>query len=133
MFPYIGLNLLLNSFIIVFYPKKLRRIKEENRSSLVIDAAMYDMSVPKEDIISASIIDQLPANRRTNGYGGFQKSFGHFFVEGYGKTMFYVYNDVGEYILIKLKDSNPGYIIMNEKTTEETRALYQNINDWFHK
>lgn len=102
-------------------------------SSLVIDAAMYDMSVPKEEIISASIIDQLPANRRTNGYGGVKKSFVHFFVEGYGKTMFYVYNDVGEYVLIKLKGSNPGYIIMNEKTTEETRVLYQNINDWFHK
>ncbi len=101
-------------------------------SSLVIDAAMYDMSVSREDIISASIINQLPANRRTNGYGGMKKSFGHFFVEGYGKTMFYVYNDVGEYILIKLKNSNPGYIIMNEKTTEETRALYQNINDWFN-
>lgn len=102
-------------------------------SSLVIDAAMYDMSVSREDIISASIINQLPANRRTNGYGGMKKSFGHFFVEGYGKTMFYVYNDVGEYIMIQLKDRNPGYIIMNEKTTEETRTLYQNINDWFHK
>lgn len=102
-------------------------------STLVIDAAMYDREVAKDEIISVSLITQLPDSRRTNGYGGFRKSFGHFLVDGYGKSMVFIYNNVNEYVIVKLKGSNPGFIIVNEKTTEKTSALYQTVINWLQE
>ncbi len=98
-------------------------------SEVIIDAAMYDKTIEKDQILSVSIIDQLPTGRRTNGYNGAEKSYGHYFIEGYGKCMLYVYKDVNEYIVIQLAGDS-GYVILNEKTAGETEALCQEINRW---
>ena len=95
-----------------------------------IDAAMYDMTVERDQVASLSVTDQLPNGTRTNGYGGANKSFGHFSLNGYGKCMLYVYNNVDQYIVVQLKEKDPGYVIINGKTIEETEALYQEISRW---
>ena len=97
---------------------------------MMIDATMYDISIEKEQINTVSIINQLPNGIRTNGYGGVNKSFGHFTFDKYGNCMLYVYNNVNQYVVIDLKGSNPNYIIINDKTMEETETLYQAINSW---
>ena len=99
-------------------------------SEITINAAMYDISVNKEDIASISLIDSLPNGIRTNGYGGTNKSFGHFTLDEYGSCMLYIYNSVDQYIVVQLKESNPGFVIINGKTPEETESLYEDISCW---
>lgn len=99
-------------------------------SEIIIDAAMYDMTFEKEQVASVSVIEQLPNGTRTNGYGGANKSFGHFALTGYGNCMLYIYNNVNQYIVVQLKGNDPGYVIINDKTIEKTETLYQTISHW---
>jgi uncharacterized membrane protein len=102
----------------------------ENGSKIMIDAAMYDMTLEKDQVVSVSTIDSIPRSNRTNGYGGVNKSFGHFSVDGYGKCMLYVYSNVDKYIVLKLKGNDPGYVIINVKSKDKTDQLYQTIREW---
>ncbi|HHV65378.1 MAG TPA: hypothetical protein GXX46_09955 [Peptococcaceae bacterium] len=124
------LVLVLAALIPVFYGGAKDYVIAENGSQITFDAAMYDLSVEKSQIVSMSIIEDLPKGTRTNGYGGANKSFGHFYLEGYGKCMLYVYNQVGKFIVLELEGDNPRYVIVNGKTPEETEALYQSIQGW---
>lgn len=75
----------------------------------------------------------IPEGTRTNGYGGANKSFGHFSLDGYGKCMLYIYHKGGGYIVLKLTGDNPAYVIVNGKTPEDTEALYRSIEEWVGK
>ena len=97
---------------------------------MVIDAAMYDLTIERDQVASVSVINQLPSGTRTNGYGGMEKSYGHFYFDGYGACMIYVYNDADSYIVMQLKGGDPGYVIVNGQTGKETQALYQTISSW---
>ncbi len=99
-------------------------------NQLIIDAAMYDRTYSKDEIISIETITNLPSGLRTNGYGGANRSYGHFTFDGYGQTMLYVYHNVGQYIVIELVADNPGYVIINQKTQTETTNLYQDLITW---
>ena len=99
-------------------------------SGIYIDAPMYDMTFEKEQLHAVTVIDSLPVGTRTNGYGGSNKSFGHFSLNGYGHCMLYIYNNVDRYIVVELKGASPGYVIINGKTKEETEILYQTIDNW---
>ncbi len=124
------LALVLVILIMAFYGGSKDYVISENRSQITIDAAMYDLSIEKDRIISVSTLDSLPRSSRTNGFGGASKSYGHFTVEGYGKCMLYVYNQVDKFIVLELDGDNPGYVIVNAKTPEATEALYQSIKQW---
>lgn len=102
----------------------------ENGPEISIDAAMYDMSVERDQIVSVSIIDHIPDGIRTNGYGGANKSFGHFSIEGFGNCMLFIYNKVDKYIVLKLEGDAPGYVIVNGKSKAETEQLYRKIRQW---
>ena len=102
-------------------------------SNIHIDAAMYDMTIGRDQVVSISMTDQLPGGTRTNGYGGANKSFGHFALEGYGKCMMYIYNHVDSYIVVRLKGRDPGYVILNDKTPGKTEALHRKIDRWISK
>lgn len=101
-----------------------------NGPAIMIDAAMYDLTLEKDQVVSVSTIDDIPAGIRTNGYGGVNKSFGHFAIDGYGKCMLYVYNQVDKYIVLQLAGNDPGYVIVNDKSPEKTEQLYQTIRQW---
>ncbi|QHI71685.1 DUF5808 domain-containing protein [Aminipila terrae] len=115
---------------IVLYGGSKDYIIKEQGSKLVIDAAMYDMNIEKNQIVYVSKLDKIPEGHRINGYGGINKSFGHFSVNGYGNCMFYVYNNVEESVVVKLKGKYPEYVIMNGKSLAETDILYRDIRKW---
>ena len=122
--------LLLLIFSTIFYGGFKDYTITENGSRIIIDAAMYDRSVEKNQVVSLSTIDRIPVGTRTNGYGGLNKSYGHFSINGYGKCMLYIYNKVDKYIVLKLKGDNPAYIIVNDKSQDKTERLYQEIKRW---
>ena len=124
-----GILILLIIGIVAFGGAKDYQITVQDRS-LHIDAAMYDMTIKRDEIVSISMTDQLPDGTRTNGYGGANKSFGHFALKGYGKCMLYIYNHVNRYIIVQLKGRDPGYVILNDKTPEKTEALHRTIDRW---
>lgn len=99
-------------------------------SEIMIDAAMYDMTFEKEQVESVSMVNKLSNGTRTNGYGGTNRSFGHFNFNEYGNCMLYIYNDVNQYIVVQLRGNDPSYVIINDKTIEKTESLYQTISNW---
>lgn len=102
-------------------------------SEVVFDAAMYDYTINKNEVASISMIEVLPKGRRTSGFGGFSKSYGHFSLDGYGNGRLYVYNKVKQYVVVSLKGDRPSYIIVNGKSAEETQELHRELQDWFGK
>lgn len=128
-----GLGILVLVLVIlttVFYGSSKDYVIAENGSQIIIDAPMYDLSIEKDRIVSVSTVESLPRGIRTNGYGGTGKSFGHFTFDGYGKCMIYVYNQGGKYIVLELDGDDPGYVIVNAKTPEDTEILHRSINEW---
>jgi len=101
---------------------------QENNSKITVSSVMYHSTFTADEIISVKMITQIPECTRTNGYGGATKSSGHFSVNGYGPCMFYIYNDVNEYIVIQLKGDGPQYVFVNGKTIKETDKLYDYFN-----
>ena len=101
---------------------------QENNSKITVSSVMYHSTFTTDKIISVEMITKIPDSTRTNGYGGVTKSSGHFSVNGYGPCMFYIYNDVNEYIVIHLDGDGPQYVFVNGKTTEETNQLYDYFN-----
>lgn len=129
----IGLGILALVVIIigmVFYAGLTDYKISENGSEITIDAAMYDMSIEKNQVVSVTTINNIPGGTRTNGYGGANKSFGHFSINGYGKCMLYIYKNVDKYIVLQLNGNDPGYVIVNDKSPDETERLYQAITQW---
>ena len=101
---------------------------QENNSKITVSSVMYHSTFTADEIISVKMITDIPECTRTNGYGGVTKSSGHFSVNGYGPCMFYIYNDVNEYIVIQLKGDGPQYVFVNGKTINETDKLYDYFN-----
>src|SRR5699024_4342924 len=61
---------------------------------IIIDAPMYDIVMKRDEVVSVSIIDEMPSGIRTNGYGGTDKSYGNFNIDNYGRSKLYVYNKI---------------------------------------
>lgn len=97
---------------------------------VAIDAAMYDMTIHRDEVVSVSELQQLPQGMRTNGFGGASQSYGHFNMDGYGACMLYVYNRVQPYIVVRLKGSGTACVILNGKTAAQTQTLYQTLSQW---
>lgn len=100
--------------------------------AVVFDAAMYDKTVTREEVQNVELISgDLPSGVRTNGYGGLEKSFGHFRLDGYGDCMLYVYNDVPCAVVLTVSDADGiSYVFVNEETTEKTETLYKTLLAW---
>ena len=102
---------------------------QENNSKITVSSVMYHSTFTADEITSIKLITAIPEAVRTNGFGGTIKSSGHFSVNGYGPCMFYIYNDVNKYIVIKLNGSGPKYVFINGKTISKTNEIY----DYFKK
>ncbi|HBC94706.1 MAG TPA: hypothetical protein DCZ10_17860, partial [Pelotomaculum sp.] len=129
----IGCGILAFLFIIIgtiFYGGAKDYQITINGSEIMIDAAMYDMTLEKNQVVSVSIMSHIPGGFRTNGYSGVNKSYGHFSIDGYGKCMLYVYNKVDQYIVLRLEGDAPGYVIVNDKSKGEMERLYEAIRQW---
>ncbi len=119
-------------FFVIFSGTKDYKITSSG-SQIMIDAAMYDMNIQKDQIVSIYVTDQIPSGTRTNGYGGAAKRFGNFSLNGFGKCKLYLYNSVHKYIVIEMEESNPSYVIVNDKTEDKTDDLYQMLEKWFEE
>lgn len=99
------------------------------QDSLSIEAMMYGQEIEYENIEDISYKNQDLDMVRTNGYGGSNKGYGYFTVKGLGPVLLYYYalEDNPAYIILKLKNEKRPYIILNEKTNEATRDLYEDL------
>lgn len=122
----IGTGILIFGLLITLFAGSMIDYKvEEENSQITVSSSMYRTSFDADDIVSVEKITDIPHSIRTNGYGGASKSFGHFQVDGYGSCMFYLYNDIPEYIVIELEGDDPPYVFTNDKTLEKTDELYE--------
>lgn len=99
--------------------------------TLIIDAPFYGESVSRGDITGIELTEDLPPAVRTNGYGGSEKSYGHFSVEGYGDCLLYAYNDVDEFIVISTGRKDAPCIFINDESADETEKLYAELCEWY--
>ncbi len=128
---YFGIIILVFAGILflVFAGQKDYEIKVQE-ANLTMNASFYDTVLKKDQVISVSVVKKIPSGVRTNGYSGIGKCFGHFSLDHYGKCMLYLYKGVDRYIVLQLKEKDPGYIIINDKTEEKTEVLYHTIRQW---
>jgi hypothetical protein len=75
-----------------------------------------------EDIASAMLIEDDDAHR-ISGFGSPVLSMGLFTSEAHGNHTRFAYSDAEKLILLTLKDGTK--VILGEKSTEETAALYE--------
>lgn len=100
--------------------------------SIQIEAPMYGVELAFDEIESIELSQKSLDGRRTNGYGGMEKSFGFFNLDHYGPVKLYTYSENPYHIDILLKnDHNPQWIIFNQQTPEETETIYSElVNQW---
>ena len=101
--------------------------------SFEVHAPMYGVEVDFDQIESIELSHEPLKGIRTNGFGGFEKSFGYFNMEGYGPARLYDFSNEHSYhVDILLKDGNsPRWIILNLSTENDTKALYDElIENW---
>lgn len=131
-----GKILLFSSLLIVlllvggvFYISSIDIDYKLAKDELEIKAPMYNRSLNYTEIEEVKLSDERISAYRTNGYGGIKKSYGHFDVKGYGNTMYYCYNDIPERIFIKVKGKCENWYILNEKTKDQTRRIYESLSN----
>lgn len=89
-----------------------------------IDYPLYAFGFALSDIEQLTLEEEVPSGRRTNGEATGKVARGHFKLNDLGKARLYIYRDRPPYIRIKLKDS---YVFYNEENPQDTRALYERI------
>lgn len=85
-----------------------------------VDVPVFGTSISKDEIENVSTIAQMPKSIRTNGLGGGNLSLGQFTAQGYGKSLFYIHNGKGPYIVVKLKDK---FLFINGRNETETEEI----------
>lgn len=98
------------------------------KEKIIISAPLYGVTIEKKDLKSVKWLERLPEGRiiRTNGYGGFEKSYGKFDIEGIGPVKLYLYTK--NLTCIRL-ETEKEIIYINEPTQEETTALYHRLTE----
>lgn len=124
------LFLVLGILVLTFASSVTDYSISEKNSQITVSGVMYHSTFDTDDIVSVEKITSIPSASRTNGYGGASKSYGHFQVDGYGACMFYIYNDVKEYIVIRLEGDSAKYIFVNDKTPEATDKLFDYLESF---
>jgi hypothetical protein len=94
-------------------------------TGLEIETPFYGASVPVADIVAVSLETRLPrVLRKTNGFGGAGSLRGWFRLEELGEGRLYVEEGLAPYVLVRLRQ---GYVIVNFREPERTRALYDEM------
>lgn len=94
--------------------------------TVAVEAPMYGLEVAYDQIESIELNEGPLEGSRTNGFGGMEKRFGHFNLEGYGPVELFIYDSHPYHIDIQFSDGeSPGWLIFNQTTQAETEAVYQ--------
>jgi len=92
---------------------------------LTIETLFYRTSVDAADVVSVSLETRLPRVLvRTNGFAGAGTLRGRFRLDGLGEGRLYVEEGFAPYVLVRLRR---GYVIVNFREPERTRALYEEV------
>jgi hypothetical protein len=94
-------------------------------TGLEIETPFYGASVPAADIVAVSLETRLPrVLTKTNGFGGAGTLRGWFRLEELGEGRLYVDEGFAPYVLFRLRK---GYVVVNFREPERTRALYEEV------
>ena len=78
------------------------------------------------DILEAKLVSNLDTGRRTFGFGSFTVAGGSFENDRFGAYKLYSYTGCDSYVVL---DTVSGVIVFNGKTKEETKALYDALQE----
>ena len=115
---------LILGVIYISYKDISYEFKEE---AFEITAPLFNRKIDYKDIVEVKLSDEKISASRANGYGGLKMAYGHFKVKDYGNTMYYYYFNVKNRVFIKLKNMPEQWYILNDKTEEDTRILYDKL------
>lgn len=102
------------------------KINVEN-TEIQLNAYMTpELIVNYDDIESVEMQKDIDLGLRTNGIGNAVISAGNFRNDEFDDYKLYAYTSCDDYIVLKTKD---GFVVCNEKTSEDTMQLYQEIMD----
>jgi hypothetical protein len=92
---------------------------------LRVDTPFYGATFPAGDIVAVSLEPRLPRIlARTNGFAGAGTLRGWFRLQGWGEGRLYVDEGMAPYVVARLRQ---GYLVVNFREPERTRALYEEI------
>lgn len=81
-------------------------------------------TLEQEEILSVDYEKELDLGRRTNGNGSVRIQAGQFRNKRFGNYRLYSYNACREYVVIDIEDKT---IVVNDKTPERTKELYEKL------
>lgn len=82
----------------------------------------YSMDINYQDIDDVQNLTQWQVGSRVNGSDTGKLCSGNFNNSEYGKYKLYIFNDVKQFIFVKLNNGN--IVVFNVGTVEETNQLY---------
>lgn len=101
---------------------------ERKEDTISVLSPSYASEFQLNQIEEISLINALPKHAtRTNGMNTGTWLTGHFFCSEYGNGMWYLYTRQPTAVLIRL---NGRHVLINRKTEEGTRALYEQLTQW---
>lgn len=101
--------------------------------SFEVHAPIYGVEIDYDQIESIELSQEPLEGIRTNGFGGFEKRFGYFNMDGYGPARLYDFSTDHSYHvdILLIEGKSPRWIIFNQLTEEDTKALYDElITNW---
>lgn len=114
-------------FVIVGIVLMTGDIKTETSGSQIHINASYwkDCDIDYSDVTEITYSEHDQAGSRTNGFGSFKLNMGRFENNDYGRYTRYTYIATDPCVVIHTK--NDGIYVINAKTAEETKKLYDSI------
>lgn len=102
---------------------------EVNNTTVTIEAPMYEIEFNTNEIEDVKMVKykDIKGGRKTNGAATEEIALGNFTFNDYGKTKTYVYKDVKDIVVIKLKDK---YVFINGKTYEKTLEYFDLLSEY---
>jgi hypothetical protein len=102
-----------------------------NEDKLEIEGSYwFDKSINYEEIQQATYTEDFNVGNRRNGFGSFKLQEGHFKNSQFGKYILYSYVKCKSYIVIK---TDSEMVVINEKNSEDTKKLYEEISQRINK
>ena len=86
-----------------------------------INAPMMDYSFSTEDIVSVSLMEDIPIASKVHGGDSPRFFVGRFFVYGYGESHVYIHRNAPPYIAVELPD---GWLFFNGSSKETTERYF---------
>lgn len=111
--------------LLVFFAYGLRPARVTTENEALTISGLYGTALPLQTIDSVTLIESLPSGWRTNGIAAGAIRKGHFNLKGIGKCLLFTQSPDGPFIHITSSGSVP--VILNKKTPQQTRELYEKL------